>query len=84
MDLELRSTLDKVDFPPISTFNAEIITMMRAATATPASFIDEQKARGISHREVRIPSQDDSGHEIVLSILQQISKSAKPRPSLYW
>lgn len=58
--------------------------MMRAATATPASFVDDQKARGISHKEVRVPSQDGSGHEVILSILQNVSASTKRRPCIYW
>jgi len=84
MDPELRAALEKVSFPAISHATPEVIKMMRAATATPASFLDDQKARGISHREVRIPSNDGSNRDIVLSILQLTSESTKPRPCFYW
>jgi hypothetical protein len=84
MDPELRASLDKISFPTLTILNAEVIKTMRAVTATPSSFLDDQKARGISHREIRISSQDGSNHEIVLSILQQAVESTAPRPCLYW
>lgn len=59
--------------------------MMRAATATPSSYLDDQEARGISHSQVRISSRDGSNHGIILSILQSsVSKTSTPRPCIYW
>lgn len=84
MDPELKAGLGKVAFPAISHLSPEILQMMRNATATPSSYLDEQKSRGISHREVRIPCPNNSKREIILSILQPSSESAKPRPCLYW
>ncbi|KUJ11237.1 esterase LipW [Mollisia scopiformis] len=84
MDPELRLALGKVSFPPISRITPEIWKAMRVANATPPSFLDDQKVRGISHREVRISSQDGSNHEIILSILQRSVETTEPRPCLYW
>lgn len=84
MDVELRTALNEVGFPPVTQVNPEIIKMMRTATATPSSYVDEQKSRGISHREVRIPSQDGTDRAIILSILQPIAETKTPRPCLYW
>jgi acetyl esterase/lipase len=84
MDPELKAALAKVSFPSISQVTPEISELMRAATTTPATFIDDLKSRGISHREIQVPSQDGSNHGIILSILQRQSESAKPRPCLYW
>ncbi|KAE8447534.1 hypothetical protein EG329_010664 [Mollisiaceae sp. DMI_Dod_QoI] len=84
MDSELRAALEKVSFPAISHATPEVIKMMRTATATPSSFLEDQKARGISHRQVQVPSNDGSNREIVLSILQLESEPTKPRPCLYW
>lgn len=80
----MRAALGKLEFPAISNLNPEILKMMRTATATPLSYLEAQKARGISHQEVRIPSKDGTGHEILLSILQPTSDSQKLRPCIYW
>ena len=85
MDPQLRASLDEFAFPALTHLDADVLKMMRGITATPASWLDEQKARGISHKEVRIPSKiGASDYEIVLSILQQNSQHTKPRPCLYW
>lgn len=84
MDSKLRASLDTFAFPALSNLNQEVVERMRRITETPSSFLDEQEARGISHTEVRVPSQDGSNHEIVLSILQPISKPTAPRPCIYY
>lgn len=84
MDPGLKSVLDGISFPAITHVDAEVLKMMRTATATPASYLDDLKARGITHREIRIPSSDGSNYEIALSILQPAAETAKPRPCLYW
>ncbi|PVH68148.1 alpha/beta-hydrolase [Cadophora sp. DSE1049] len=84
MDTELNASLDAMSFPIINRVNAESIAMLRAATATPASYLDDLKARGLSHTEVRIPSRDGINYETILAILRHVQDSSKPRPCLYW
>ncbi|RDW77804.1 esterase LipW [Coleophoma cylindrospora] len=84
MDAELRKGLENVSLPAISHATPEVIEMMRRATATPPSYLEDLKSQGISHREVRIPKKDGSNSEIILSILQPVSESNKPRPCMYW
>ncbi|KAF8857430.1 esterase LipW [Acephala macrosclerotiorum] len=84
MDAELRTSLSKLSFPMVSEVTPEIIKVLRTANATPPSYLEDLKARGISHREIEIPSHDNSNHEIILSILQPISESTKPKPCIYW
>lgn len=84
MDPGLKSVLERVSFPAISNITPEIIEMMRSAVVTPASYLDELRAGGITHREVHIPSSDGSSYEIALSILQPAAEATKPRPCLYW
>ena len=84
MDSELKANLNKLSFPAVTHLTPEVNNMMRKATATPLSFLDEQQKRGISHREVKVRSQDGSNHEIILSILQSAKEAAKPRPCIYW
>ena len=85
MDTELRASLENTSFPPITHVNDEIVRMMRSVTATPSNYIDELKAKGVAHREIKIPSLDDDGeYEIVLSVLQPVTAKTRPRPCLYW
>ncbi|RDW61642.1 esterase LipW [Coleophoma crateriformis] len=84
IDTELRRGLKNVSFPAISHATPEVIEMMRRATATPPSYLEDLKSRGISHRELRIPRKDGSNPEIILSVFQPVSESKKPRPCMYW
>ena len=84
MDPELKRLLAKVPFPQLVNVTPEVLQMMRQVTATPPSWLEEQKTRGITHTEIKITSEDGSNFEIVLSILQSASKATKPRPCLYW
>ncbi len=84
MDSELRASLDAISFPAIDHVNSESIKLLRSANATPASYLSELIARGATHKEIRIPSQDISEHKIILSILQSGRESTTPRPCLFW
>jgi acetyl esterase/lipase len=84
MDPELRALLSGVSFPQLDHVTPEVVKMMRSATATPPSYLEDLKTKGISHTEVRILSADGINHEIILSILQRESKATKPRPCIYW
>lgn len=77
LDPEMKAALGNVTFPAVTHLTPEVLTMMRAATASTSNYLDDQRARGISHREVRILSTDGTGHEIILSILEQESAHAK-------
>jgi acetyl esterase/lipase len=84
MDHELRALLSEVTFPRFDHVTPEVVQMMRSATATPSSYLDHLKTKGISHTEMRILSADGSNHEIILSILQSETKATKPRPCIFW
>jgi acetyl esterase/lipase len=84
MDTELARLLSQVSFPRIDHVTPEVVKMMRLATATPSTYLDDLKTKGISHTEVKIRSGDGSNHEIILSILQKESKDTKLRPCIYW
>ena len=84
MDPELKGLLAEVSFPQIDHVTPEVVKMMREVTATPPSWLENQKARGITHTEIKIPSEDSTNFEIILSILQPASKAAKLRPCIYW
>ncbi|KAH8805192.1 esterase LipW [Xylogone sp. PMI_703] len=84
IDPEIAASLSKLLFPQISGISDEIVSMMRTATATPPSFLDDLASRGIAHREATIGRTDGSDSLITLSILQPASEPTKPRPCLYW
>lgn len=84
MDPELKSAFDSVAFPLLSRVTPETVTAMRSATVTPSNFLEDLESRGISHRELQLPSTAGSDHKITLSILEPISKLEKPRPCVYW
>ena len=84
MDIELKRLLSKVTFPQIDHVTPEVVKMMRTATATPPSYLEDLKAKGVSHRKIKIHTTDGSNHEIILSVLQKASELNKPRPCIYW
>jgi acetyl esterase/lipase len=84
MDPELKAAMGKLYFPALSHLSSEVIKTMRTVTATPSSYLDDQKVRGISHREVHLSSSHGGDHQVILSILESASESKKIRPCIYW
>jgi len=76
----LKAIIDTLSFLAVTRLTQGANDIMRKPPSTPPTFLDDQEKRGISHKEVKVTSEDGSNYEIILSILQQMTYASEPQP----